>query len=331
MSLEVHFNVGGAFNEPAEDIELCKQAADAGFDGIWIGDHFHPWLDNRPYTHHVMPWLGALMNEVDDVTVGTSVSCPIIRYQPPVFAQAIATLDNMFPGRFELGVGVGEALNESPFLDGDWPDWATRAEMLVEAIDIMRSLWTEDDYITYTGNQYQYEDIKVFTKPKTDIEINWAAWGPRSSQLAGEHADHVITAAGPDLIEDQVHPNFKKGRDRPGTPGKDYHVANEMVANIGDPDELVDEARTRGELIPADTELDNPDPRDIQAVADDRLAGMSDEEVKEALLITDDPDDVIETFEAFEAAGATRILLTPNLGDPARTIDVLGESVIPHF
>lgn len=331
MSLEIHFNVGGCFNEPAEDIELCKEAADAGFDGLWIGDHFHPWLDNRPYTHHVQPWLGALMNEVDDITVGTSVSCPIIRYEPPVFAQSIATLDNMFPGRFELGVGVGEALNEAQFHDGDWPSWGTRAEMLVEAIEIMRDLWESDDYITYNGNQYEYSDIQVFTKPKTDIDIHWAAWGPRSSQLAGEYADHVLTAAGPELIEEQVHPNFREGREEAGKTGEDYHVSTEITAAIGDPSELVSEVRERGELIPADTELNTPDPRDIQNVANERLAGMSDQEIQDAFLLTNEPADIVEAFNAFEEAGVTRVLVTFNVGDPSRAIQAFGDSIIPEF
>lgn len=328
MSLEVHINVGGCFQTPAEDIELAKEAVDAGFDGVWIGDHFHPWLDNRPYTHNVLPWLGALMNEVPDVPVGTSVSCPIFRYEPPIFAQAIATLDNMFPGRFELGVGVGEALNESPFVES-WPDWKTRSEMLVESLEIMRSLWETSDYISYSGDHYSYSDIQVFTQPKTDIDIHWAAWGPRSSQLAGKHADHVLTAAGAELIEDQVLPNFKKGRDGAGDEG-DYHVSNEIVANIGDPDELVAEARNKGELIPAD-ELDNPDPRSIQSIANDRLEDMSDEEVKEASLITDDPAEMVDALKSFEEAGVTRLLVTFNLGDPYHSVEVFGESVIPKL
>jgi len=327
MSLEIHINVGGCFYTPKRDIELSKKAVDAGFDGVWIGDHFHPWLDNRPYTHHVLPWLGALMNEVPDVTVGTSVSCPMYRYEPPVFAQAIATLDNMFPDRFELGVGVGEALNEAPFVD-EWPGWGTRARTLVETIELMRKLWTESDYISYSGEQLEYSDIKLSTKPESDIDINWAAWGPKSSQLAGEHADHVLTAAGPELVEDQVLPNFRKGRE---ASDGDYYVSNEIVANVGNPEELVTEARERGELIPADTELDNPDPRSIQSVANNRLADMSDEEIKDALLITDDASELIDTFEAFEDAGVNRLLVTFNLGDPEEAIEAFGNEIIPEF
>ena len=130
------------------------------------------------------------------------------------------------------------------------------------------------------------------------------------------------------------HPNFKKGRDKADKCGDDYHVSTGIVANIGDPDDLVAEARERGELIPADTELDNPDPRSIQSVADERLAGMSDQgvqEVQDVLLITDEPSELVETFEAFEDAGVTRLLVTFNLGDPEQSIKAFGDWIIPAF
>ncbi|WP_436935793.1 LLM class flavin-dependent oxidoreductase [Halovenus marina] len=328
MSLEIHMNVGGCFRSPAEDIELAKTAVDAGFEGIWIGDHFHPWLDTRPYTHHVLPWLGAVMNEVPEVPVGTSVSCPLFRYEPPVFAQALATLDNMSPDRLEVALGVGEALNEAPFTD-TWPDWGTRAEMLVEAIEIMRELWDTRDYLTYEGDHYQYEDIQVFTPPKSDIDINWAAWGPQSSQLAGTHGDGVLTTGGAELVEKRVAPNFRKGwegADRQGDP----HITNEIITNIGDPDELVAEARERGEMVPVE-ELDNPDPRSIQSVADEQISEMSDAEIRDELLITDDPSELLELLQSFEDAGVTRVIVMSNLGDPYRVVEAFEETILPAF
>ena len=328
--LEIHYQVWGAFRDPEEDIDLAKYAAEAGFDGIWIGDHFHPWLNSRPYTHHVWPWLGAVMREVDDLPVGTSVTCPLFRYEPPVLAQAVATLDNMYPGRFELGLGVGEALNEAPFIRGDWPEWRTRAEKLLEAIEVMRMLWERDEYVSFSGEHYQYDDIRLFTRPRDEINVHWAAWGPQSSQLAGEHVDHVITAAGPDLVADRILPNVRAGRERAGR-DEGFHVSNEFAVNIGEPDRLVQRARDRGELVPADTELDTPDPRSIQKEANRRLAGMSDVEVQDALNITNDPDDIVEELERLETAGVTRALVGTNCGDPYETIDAFRDHVIPHF
>lgn len=104
-----------------------------------------------------------------------------------------------------------------------------------------------------------------------------------------------------------------------------------MAANIGDPDALVAEIRERGEHIPDESELDNPDPRDIQAVADEQLAEMRDEEIRDLNNITDDPEEIVAELERFEAAGATRVLIGSNCGDPRTTRDAFEEEIIPHF
>lgn len=331
MGLDLHYNVYGCFRDPGEDIELAKDAIDAGFAGVWIGDHFHPWIDSRPFTHHAWTWLGTLMSEIPDVPVGTSVTCPMLRYRPPLLAQAIATLDNMFPGRLHLGVGTGEALNEAHFIDGEWPAWGARAGMLIETIDLMRKLWTAEGYVRHDGQYFTYDSIKLYTQPETSVDIHWAAWGPQSCQAAGEYADHLITTASPEQIAEQIVPNLETGLERAGRELEAADVTTEMAANIGDPDALVAEIRERGEHVPAQSELDNPDPRDIQAIADEQLAEMSDEEIRDANNITDEPEEIIAELERFEAAGATRVLIGSNCGDPRATLDAFEEEIIPHF
>jgi len=330
MALEIHYNVYGCFRPPREDIELAKTAVDAGFGGIWIGDHFMPWIDSRPYAHDAFPWFGALLSEVPNVSVGTSVTCPMLRYRPPLLAQAVATLDNMYPGRFNLGVGVGEALNEAHFLDR-WPDWGTRAEMLIEAIEVMERLWTSEEYVSYDGAHFQYDGIKLYTRPREEIPLHWAAWGPTSCEYAGRFADHLITAAGPDRIRESIVPNFKRGLEERGRDWETVDVTTEVTANVGDPDELVAEIRNRGEHLPSDTELDNPDPRAIQEVADDRLADLSDGAIRDTQNITDDPADIVSELERLEEAGVSRVLVGSTCGDPYRTIDAFEEHVLPHF
>ncbi|MFB6217910.1 MAG: LLM class flavin-dependent oxidoreductase [Halobacteriaceae archaeon] len=328
--MEFHYNVFGCFRDPRADVELAKDAVDAGFEGVWIGDHFMPWIDSRPYTHHMLPWFGTLMSEVPDVPVGTSVTCPTFRYRPPLLAQGLATLDNMYPGRFNLGVGTGEALNEAHFTD-EWPGWTELADRLVEAIEVMKRLWNSEEYVGYDGEYYQYDAIKLYTPPREDIPVHWGGYGPKSCRRAGEHADHLITVAPPDHIENVVVPNLKEGLDRAGRPFESVDVTTEFVANVGDPAELVAEIRETGELIPGDTERDNPDPRSIQRVADERLADMSDEEVRETNNITDDPADLVEALEELAAAGVDRVLVGSNCGDPRRTIQTFEEHVVPKF
>jgi coenzyme F420-dependent glucose-6-phosphate dehydrogenase len=328
--MEFHYNVAGCFRPPREDVELAGYAADAGFEGVWIGDHFLPWLDNRPYTHHVLPWLGAVMAEVPDVTVGTAVTCPTVRYHPPVLAQAIATLDNMYPGRFELGVGTGEALNEAHFLDGEWPDWETQAAMLIETLDVMETLWESEGYVSYDGEYYDYDEIALYTRPKTDIDVHWAAWGPNSIRCAGEFAGNLLTTAPAEAIEGKMRPVFEEGLVEGGRDPADAHVTCHLSAHYGDPADLVAEIRERGEHIP-EGELDNPDPRDIQAVANRELASMSDAEVADANNVTDDPETFVDLVSELEDAGVTRVLVVSKAGDSRETIDAFAEHVIPKF
>ncbi|WP_436912374.1 LLM class flavin-dependent oxidoreductase [Halosimplex marinum] len=330
MGLEFHYYVPGCFQDPRSDVELGKYAAERGFEGIWIGDHFLPWLDNRPYTHQILPWLGAFMNEVPDVTVGTFVTCPTVRYEPPVLAQALATLDNMYPGRFELGVGTGEALNEAQFLDGEWPEWDALAEMLVESLDVVDTLWEADEYVDYDGDHYSYDAMQLYTQPRSELPTHWAAWGPQSAEMAGEHAGNLMTASPPEHIERLV-PRFEAGLDAAGRDPEDAHVATQLNAHVGDPDELVAEIRERGEHTPHDTELDNPDPRDVQAAADAELAEMSDAEIREENNIVSDPDELVDQIAALEDAGVTRVILVSKVGDYRETIDVVADEVMPAF
>lgn len=331
MAIEFHYYVPGCFQDPRADIELGKYAAERGFEGIWIGDHFLPWLDNRPYTHQILPWLGAFMNEVPDVTVGTFVTCPTVRYHPPVLAQALATLDNMYPGRFELGVGTGEALNEAQFLDEEWPDWETLSEMLVEALDVIDLLWEADEFVSYDGDHYSYDSLRLYTQPGASLTTHWAAWGPKSARKAGEHAGNLMTASPPDHVADGLVPRFESGLETAGREPADAHVATQLNAHVGDPDALVEEIRRNGEHTPHETELDNPDPRDIQAAADAELAEMSDAEIREENNIIEDPARLVEQIEALESAGVTRVILVSKVGDLQDTIDAVADEVMPEF
>jgi G6PDH family F420-dependent oxidoreductase len=331
MGLDFHYYVPGCFQDPQSDIELGKYATEQGFEGIWMGDHFLPWLDNRPYTHQILPWLGAFMNEVPDVTVGTFVTCPIARYEPPVFAQSLATLDNMYPGRFELGVGTGEALNEERFMDGEWPDWDTLAGMVEETLDIVDLLWDNEEYVDFDGEYYQYDTMKLYTRGKEPLPKHWAAWGPKSAHRAGAVAGNLMTVAPAEHIGENIVPTFEEGLNSVGKDLADAHVTNQFNVHVGDPDDIVDEIREKGEHTPHDTELDNPDPRDVQRAAYAELEEMSDAEIREENNIFNDPDELIERFEAMEEAGVTRVIVTSKVGDLEGTIDMIAEDVMPHF
>lgn len=327
MALEWHYNVGGCFRSPMADVDLAEYAANAGFDGVWIGDHFLPWLDNRPYTHHVLPWLGMVMERVPDVTVGTCVSCPTIRYQPPMLAQALATLDNAYPGRLEFGVGTGEALNEAPFYNGEWPDWSTLAGMLIEALECMDDLWEREEYAPHDGKHFEYGNMKLYTRPRVDIPLHWAAWGPQSARCAGKYAGNLITAGDADLIEGTLSAAFEEGLEQYRRDARNGEISVQLSAHIGDPDEIVYQLREAGEYTPHG-ELDTEDPREIQRIANDHLEDVTDEELADLNNVTDDSGDLEPTLEALEAAGVDRIILVSKVGDPRETIDAISEAYL---
>ena len=137
------FRIGYALSSeehsPNDLIAHAKLAEQAGFEFLMISDHFHPWIDRQGHSPFVWSVLGALAHETN-LEVGTGVTCPIGRIHPVILAQATATVAAMMPGRFQFGVGTGEALNEH--ITGDvWPEYELRAEMLEEAIELMRELW----------------------------------------------------------------------------------------------------------------------------------------------------------------------------------------------
>ena len=330
MEMEFHYNVNGCFRDPMADIDLAKRANDAGFQGIWIADHFMPWLDHRDYTHHVFPWFGALMNEIPNVPVGTAVTCPMIRYRPPLLAQAIATLDHMYPGRFNLGIGVGEAVNECHFIN-NWPNWQTRAEMMIESIEVMHRLWNEDGYISFDGEHFQFDSIKIFTQPKAEIPFHWAAWGPKSAEFAGSFADHLYTVAEPDHIENVLVPHFETGLEKANRDIQGVDITTELEVNIGEPEHLASEIRERGEQVPALSELDTSDPRDIQEAANELVENMTTTDIIEDHNITEDPEEIIPIIERFKEAGVSRLIVNSYAGDPYQTIDAFEEVILPHF
>ena len=329
--MQFHYNVYGAFRSPREDVKLAKLAADAGFEGVWIGEHFHPWIESRPYAHHAFSWLSTVLAEVSDVEVGTSVCCPAYRFEPPVLAQMIATLDQLHPGRFNFGIGVGEAVNEAAFLDESWPDWRERASRVVESLDVMDTLWNHEGYIDYEGDDYCYNDISLVNKPTRAIDIHWAAWGPLSSKFAGRYAGNIITPAHPDHVSTTVIPNFHEGLTDSNRTKNESIVSVEMKANYGEVDSLVAEVRDRGEYVPAATELDNPDPRSVQRIANEKLDGLSDDEVVEATHISDDPEYFVDKILEYQDVGVDRMIIGSTCGDPGHTISMFKNHVFPAF
>jgi G6PDH family F420-dependent oxidoreductase len=183
---------------PAELIEQAKGAERAGFSALWISDHYHPWVDAQGQSAFVWSTIGAL-SQVCSLPITTAVTCPTVRIHPAVVAQAAATSAVLTNGRFRLGVGTGEALNEHIFGDA-WPEADVRLEMLEEAVEIMRELW-KGGTVSYRGKHYTVENARVYTLPEKPVEVLVSGFGPKAIEVAARIGEgYVSTMPDADMV-----------------------------------------------------------------------------------------------------------------------------------
>jgi G6PDH family F420-dependent oxidoreductase len=185
---------------PRALVEDLVRAEQAGFDFSVASDHFFPWLDSQGHSPYVWSVLGAAAQATERIPLMTYVTCPTMRYHPAVIAQKAATVQLLCGGRFRLGIGSGENLNEH-VVGGGWPPAAVRQDMLAEAVEIISALF-DGGYVNHRGRHFQVESARLWDLPEQRVPIGMALSGPRSCRLAGEKADLAIaTEPEPELLE----------------------------------------------------------------------------------------------------------------------------------
>ena len=194
--------------DPRELIAQARMAEDAGFQGLWISDHYHPWNDEQGHSGFVWATIGALAQATATMKITTAVTCPIMRIHPAVIAQAAATCAVLLEGRFALGLGSGEALNEH-ILGDHWPQADERLEMLEEAVQVIRTLW-QGGMQSHRGRHYRVENARVYDLPEQTPSILVSGFGPKATSLAARIGDGYCTVQ-PDEQE------VKRFRDAGGT------------------------------------------------------------------------------------------------------------------
>jgi coenzyme F420-dependent glucose-6-phosphate dehydrogenase len=181
---------------PNDLLEWCPQAEAAGFTaGFMVSEHFHPWTPQQGQSAFAFSFMGAL-GQVTTLPIGCGVTCPGFRYHPVVVAHAAATLGAMYPGRFWLGLGAGEALNEH-VIGGEWPEIGIRSAMLFEAIEVINKLFT-GNVVKHDGEYFTLESAKLYTRPEQPVPIYVATAGPVNAKRTGKNADGIITVGAAD-------------------------------------------------------------------------------------------------------------------------------------
>jgi G6PDH family F420-dependent oxidoreductase len=191
--LELGYALSSEEHSPNDLVRYAQRAEELGFAFALISDHYHPWIAQQGQSPFVWSVLGGIAHRTRRLPIGTGVTCPTMRIHPAIIAQAAATTAAMMPGRFFLGVGTGENLNEH-ILGDHWPPHDLRLEMLEEAVDVIRLLW-QGGTQTHRGYHYTVENACIYTLPEELPPILMAASGPRAAEAAGHLSDGLISTA----------------------------------------------------------------------------------------------------------------------------------------
>src|SRR4051794_4480466 len=190
MTMRIGYFLSSEERDPRALLDQARRAEQAGFPALWICGHSHPWNDEQGHSGFVWSVIGALA-EATSLPVATAVTCPTIRIHPAIIAQAAATSAVLHQGRFALGVGSGEALNEH-ILGTHWPEADVRLEMLEEAVEVMRTLWQGGQH-SHRGRHYTVENARVYDLPETPVPILVSGFGPKAIRLAARIGDGYVT------------------------------------------------------------------------------------------------------------------------------------------
>jgi TAT-translocated FGD2 family F420-dependent dehydrogenase len=305
-----------------ELVSIGARASRAGFQALSTSDHLQPWQDNEGHCGQAWVTMAALGAQSQS-WMGTTVTCPTMRYNPAVVAEAFATLSQLYPGRVFLGVGSGEALNEQ-VATGEWPQWQERWDRLIEAIDVIRQLWTGQN-VSLKGKYYDI-NAKLYDPPARPIPLLTAANGKKSMRLAGQYGDGLVSDP---LTWMQHRSEWEAGARAAGKNPAEMPVLIEQYVVVGDQAD----ARQAGELWRfgprAFKGLFNiPSPVEIQQKA---IEGTPMEKVLETWAIGTDPAVHIKKMHELFDSGVSIVNIHSGQPDQARVIDFYGQHVLPAF
>jgi coenzyme F420-dependent glucose-6-phosphate dehydrogenase len=299
-------------------VSTAIRAEEAGFHFVTVSDHFHPWTARQGESPFVWAVLGAIAQATERVGVGTAVTCPTIRTHPAIIAHAAATVAAMMPGRFFLGLGTGERLNES--VHGDrWPAAPVRREMLEEAVEIMRALWTGDVVRAHHGRHYTVEHARIFTRPEEPPPIVVSGFGPRAVELAGRIGDGYMHVA-PDGESVERFRSAGGGDGKPCYGKLDTCVARDDATARRIAHETWPTSALPGEL---GQELATPEHYE-QATAN-----VTEEQVAEGILCSNDPQKHLDAIAEYADAGFDHVLVQQCGDDQERLIALYAEEILP--
>jgi F420-dependent hydroxymycolic acid dehydrogenase len=306
-----------------ELIRLGAAAEHAGFDLLATSDHFQPWQANEQHCGEAWVTLGALGQRTRGVWMGPTVTCPTLRYHPAVVAEAFATLGLLYPGRVFLGLGSGEALNEEA-ATGQWPAWRERWDRLIEAVSIIRQLWSGAP-LEHKGAHYTV-NARLYDPPAQPIPILLAANGPKAMKLAGQHGDGLITD--PKTWQDSKS-EWESGARAAGKDPAQMPVLVEAFVVVGGQSDAHTAAQLWNFIPKAFKGYHNiRDPERIESAA---RAELPLPKVYADWTVSEDPAAHVEAISKLFASGVSIVNVHSGQPDQQKVIDFYGKGVVPRL
>ena len=314
--------------QPQQLLEYACEAERAGFDSVWTSDHFHPWAHKNAAGGMAWVWMASAAERTKHIEFGTAVTCPILRYNPAIVAQAFATMRAMYPGRIFIGVGTGEALNEMP-VGCQWPSFKERAERLEEAVRVMKLLWSEE-FVNFKGKYYRLRKANLYTRPTTPPPIYISAAGPTVAEMAGRLGDGFLTVLGGEVYRNVLLPAVEKGAKSVGRNPDEIVKAIEVhVSYDQDYEKALEKARFwAGGALPSKWyNFPIYDPREL----DEHGLIVGDKQIAEGRCIGTKPEDHIKYLEKYISMGFQHIYIQSSSPDEIQTIRMYAKDVLPYI
>jgi coenzyme F420-dependent glucose-6-phosphate dehydrogenase len=328
VGLRIGYKASAEQFGPRELVEYAVRAEEVGLDSVWVSDHFSPWRHTGGHAPFSLAWMAAVGERTSRVQIGTSVLTATFRYNPAVVAHAFATLACLYPDRMILGLGTGEALNETAVTGAEWPEFKERFARMREAVRLMRELWTEDG-VSFDGDYYKTVDATIYDKPEHPVPVYIAAGGPVVARYAGRAGDGFICTSGKgmELYTDKLLPAVAEGAEAAGRdPAAIDRTIEIKMSYDRDHERALENCRFWAPLSLTPEQKHSVD----SAVEMERLADeLPIEQVAKRWIVASSPDEALEQVRPYVDAGLTHLVFHGPGHDQERFLTQFAEDVLP--
>jgi coenzyme F420-dependent glucose-6-phosphate dehydrogenase len=328
MPVRIGYKASAEQFDPVALLDFSRRAEQVGLEIVSVSDHFQPWRHTGGHSPAAMPWLAALGQRTDSALLGTSVLTPTLRYHPSVVAQSFATLGCLTPGRVFLGVGTGEAMNETPATGAEFPGRKERRQRLAEAIELIRALWSEER-VDFEGRFYRTTNATIYDRPDQPVPIYVAASGPLAAKLAGRVGDGFICTSGKDpALYEELLGKVAEGAEEAGRdPAGIRRMIEVKVSYDRDAEAAITNTHWWAALALKPEQKEGiEDPIEMERVADANL-----DQAHTRFICSNDPEAIVDGVARYAELGFDELVLHAPGPDQNRFLDEFAQDVLPRL